>query len=119
MIKRLLFPILFLLAIQANGQPHIVHLVLFQLKPGVSKTDVRYLECLEQFRQMPQKISQIKNWSFGPNFSERAIAYDIGLYSTFANKKDLEDYLVHPVHQEAVRALKEIATWHIADYEVP
>lgn len=101
----------------ASAQRQVTHLVLFKLKPGVAKTDERYKTCMKAMREMPAKIKQIENWDMGENFSERPVAFDVGLSAVFASKKDLQIYLAHPVHVEAVAAWKEIADWNIVDFE--
>lgn len=92
------------------------HLVLFKLKPGISRTDSRVVEGINSMKELKSKIKEIKVLECGPNFSERPIAVDIGLYTLFASKEDLEIYLKHPAHQELVKNWKELADWTIADF---
>lgn len=92
-------------------------MVLFKLKAGIAKTDERYKNSLKLMREMPGKIKQIENWDMGENFSDRPVAFDVGLSAVFASKKDLQAYLAHPAHVEAVAAWKEIADWNIVDFE--
>lgn len=101
------------------GQKKVAHVVLFKLKQGISKEDPRFVACLETMKTLPQKIPQIQEFSCGKNFSDRPVAFEAGLYSTFASRADLQTYLNHPAHKEAANALKEIADWNIADYEIP
>ena len=101
----------------ASAQKQVTHLVLFKLKAGIAKADERYKACLKSMREMPAKIKQIENWDMGENFSDRPVAFDVGLSAVFASKKDLQTYLAHPAHVEAVAAWKEIADWNIVDFE--
>ena len=101
----------------ASAQKQVTHLVLFKLKTGIAKTDERYKTCLKLMREMPAKIKQIENWDMGENFSDRPIAFDVGLSAVFASKKDLQTYITHPAHVEAVAAWKEIADWNMVDFE--
>lgn len=108
-----------LLSIQSFGQGKVAHLVLFKLKPGIEKSDTRFQAILSEMKKMPDKIPAIKEWKFGENFSERPIAYDAGLYCTFSNHQELQNYLKHPAHVALGKQLAEIAEWHIADFEIP
>ncbi|HRH33443.1 MAG TPA: Dabb family protein [Catalimonadaceae bacterium] len=103
----------------SSGQSKVVHLVLFKLKPGILTTDPRLTACLDTLKNLPTKIPQIQEFTCGKNFSDRSVAFDVGLYSTFASKADLHLYLNHPAHQSAAKAMKEIAEWNVADYEIP
>lgn len=119
-IRRILLTLIFLAIYTASfGQAKVAHLVLFKLKPGINKSDPRFLACLETMKNLPSKIPQILAFSCGENFSDRSVAFDAGLYSTFVNKSDLQVYLNHPSHQDAAKAMKEIAEWNIADFEIP
>lgn len=99
------------------AQKQVTHMVLFKLKPGVLKSDERYKNCLRQLKELPSKISEIQDWDSGENFSDRPVAYDVGLIAEFKSRKDLAKYLAHPDHVAAVNAWKEIADWNIVDFE--
>jgi hypothetical protein len=108
----------FLLAAKVSfAQKAVTHLVMFKLKEGISKEDERYKAAYQLLSDLPKKIKNIEDWSFGENFSTRPIAYDLGLVSVFDSKKDLNDYLTHPAHVEAANAMKPLADWHIVDFE--
>jgi Stress responsive A/B Barrel Domain len=118
-MKKIPFLFLFLFSFtwETFSQGQVTHLVLFKLKPGIMKTDPRYKEAVSKLNALPGKIRFIADWSAGENFSTRPIAFDFGLHVVFESKKDLQNYLIHPAHIEAVNAWKEIAEWNIADYE--
>jgi hypothetical protein len=99
------------------AQKQVTHLVMFKLKPGITKEDPKYLSAYALMKDLPKKIKDIEDWSFGENFSTRPIAYDVGLISVFNSKKDLQNYLTHPAHIEVVNAWIEIADWNIVDFE--
>ena len=101
---------------QAAAQS-VKHVVLFKLKPGISKTDPRVATGMEKMRTMQKTIPLIAALECGINFSERPVAQDIGLYTTFKNRADLQEYLRHPAHVELVQYWKELADWTIADFE--
>jgi len=114
---KLLFWILFCFSLPIHAQKQVTHLVLFKLKPGITKTDDRYKLALEKLKILPRKISDMKDCNMGENFSQRPIAYDFGLSVVFSSRKKLDQYLNHPEHLEVVTAWKEIADWHIVDFE--
>jgi len=113
----LVFTILFLFWCQGMAQVQVTHLVLFKLKTGIDKKDVRFEKAKAALRELPKKIPFIADWSAGENFSIRSIAYDFGLHVVFDSKKDLQNYLVHPAHVESANLWKEIADWNIVDFE--
>jgi len=108
---------LFFLSVVAHGQVQVTHLVLFKLKPGVLKNDEHLLKAIEMLKTLPTKIPFISDWSAGENFSTRPIAYDYGLHAVFESRNDLQQYLVHPAHVEAVNLWKQVADWNIVDFE--
>lgn len=111
-----LFAIVFLLGFGAKGQ-QVKHLVLFKLKSGIGKTDPRVLDGMAQMKNIQKLIPEIKSLECGLNFSDRPIAYDIGLYTVFKNREDLATYLKHPAHQQLSAYWKALAEWNIADFE--
>ncbi len=76
------------------------HIVLFKLKPaaeGASKEEnakkiKRDLEALKAV------IPQIRHIEVGINAISSDAAYDIAIYSEFANEADLNAYAKHPEH---------------------
>ncbi len=105
------------LPILVFGQKQVTHLVLFKLKPGITKTDQRYKTAVEALETLPQKISFISDWRAGENFSTRPIAFDYGVCLILESKADLQNYLVHPAHVQAANLWKEIADWNLVDFE--
>ena len=95
----------------------IRHLVLFKLKAGVARDDPRIPEWMRLIDQLPREIPSSVEWEFGWNITERPIAYDFGLNSSFRTREDLAAYLPHPAHQAMVGVAKQVADWVICDYE--
>ncbi|MBG0854063.1 Dabb family protein [Streptomyces spinoverrucosus] len=95
----------------------IRHLVLFKLNEGVERDDPRVVEGVERFRALDGKIPEIRSWELGWNFSDRPIAYDFAINSSFDDQDALRRYVEHPEHQAGVTLWREFATWVIADYE--
>jgi hypothetical protein len=95
----------------------IVHVVLFRLKPGVAKDDSRVQSALADLAALKGRIDGIGDWEVAANFTDRPIASDFALYSTFANRESLAAYVPHPEHQAFVAKMREVADWTLADYE--
>lgn len=95
----------------------IRHLVLFKLGEGVERDDPRVTEGVDAFRALDGSIAEIRSWELGWNFSDRPIAYDFAINSSFDDRAALDRYLDHPDHQAGVALWREFATWVIADYE--
>ncbi|MEV7993212.1 Dabb family protein [Streptomyces sp. NPDC086077] len=95
----------------------IRHLVLFKLDEGVERDDPRVVEGVEAFRALDGRIDEIRSWELGWNFSDRPIAHDFAINSSFDDRAALGRYLEHPDHQAGVALWREFATWVIADYE--
>lgn len=112
----MLFGLLLLFQLQSRAQTGLHHLVLFKLKPGISKDDQRFKAAALQLQSLADSIPQIIDFRAGENISDRPIAVDYGLMVLLANEKTLKAYLEHPAHKRAVAAWKEIADWTIADF---
>ena len=95
----------------------LVHLVLVKLKPGVSPTDPRVPAWEAKLKELQHKCPGIVRFECGFNFTDRPVAYDIGINMAFDTKENLLAYGPHPAHQEVVVMLREIADWIICDYE--
>ena len=93
------------------------HIVLLKLKPDVSRDDPRVREGLAFLIALRGQIDGIDRWEHGWNFTQRPIAYDFGLYSSFVSRAALEAYGPHPAHQAAVGKLRELFDWVLCDFE--
>jgi len=96
-----------------------VHLVLVKLSPGVARDDPRVAKWVAAFKKLEHQCSGIVRFEYGFNFTDRPVAYDIGINMAFDTKENLVAYGPNPAHQEVVAALREIADWVICDYETP
>ena len=94
-----------------------VHLVLIKLKPGVTRADSRVPAWEAKFKALKDKCEGIVRFEYGFNFTDRPVAYDIGINMAFDTRENLVAYGPNPAHQEVVVALREIAEWVICDYE--
>ena len=93
------------------------HIVLLRLKPGVTRDDARVRDALAALVALRGQIEGIARWEHGWNFTQRPIAYDFGLYSSFASRAALDAYGPHPAHQAVVAQLREVMDWVLCDFE--
>jgi len=78
----------------------IKHIVMWKLKAsaeGASREqNVKILKA--ELETLKKKIPLIRHIEVGINMMPSEAAYDIALYSEFANEKDLDSYQKHPEH---------------------
>lgn len=117
-MKKLIFFWFFVVSLSfaASAQEGLHHLVLFKLKPGIRKEDLRVMQAVELLKELKNKIPAIIDMRAGENISGRPVAVDFGLMVMVANEKSLQNYLDHPAHKAVTDAWKEIADWTIADF---
>jgi hypothetical protein len=76
------------------------HIVLFKLKPaaeGASKEE-NAKKIKRDLEALKGKIPQIRHLEVGINTVPSDAAYDVAIYSEFANEADLAIYAKHPEH---------------------
>lgn len=95
----------------------INHIVLLRLKPGFTRDDPRVREAITTLTSLREQIAGIERWDHGWNFTQRPVAYDFALDSTFRSRADLDAYGPHPAHQAAIMKLREVADWVLCDFE--
>ncbi len=78
----------------------IKHIVMWRLKAsaeGASREqNAKILKT--ELEALKKKIPLIRHIEVGINMMPSEAAYDVALYSEFANEKDLESYQKHPEH---------------------
>lgn len=95
----------------------IRHYVLFKFKAGVSWDDARAQAAEQMAAKVGGEVLELHEWTVGRNISTRPVAYDFIVVGLLDDMDAVERYLVHPFHQEAIRAWREISDWAIADVE--
>jgi hypothetical protein len=92
---------------QTDNQHHrlLRHVVLFSFKSDSKPADIKKVE--DAFRQLPQKIKEIKAFEWGTNNSPEGLAQGFThcFLVSFASEKDREIYLPHPAHKAFVELL--------------
>ena len=73
-----------------------VHLVLIKLKPGITRTDPRVPAWEAKFKGLKDKCAGIVRFEFGYNFTDRPVAYDIGINMAFDTRENLVAYGPQP-----------------------
>lgn len=103
-MKLLLTFLLGLIMSQANAQTtdtsrQLRHVVLFKFKESSTAADIKKVETA--FRQLPQKIKEIKSLEWGTNNSPEGLAQGFThcFFLTFASEADRAAYLPHPDHK--------------------
>ena len=92
----------------------VKHIVVYKLKEGVQKGDaVKIIASV--LEPLVGKIPGLLHLEIRPCFQ----GMDYALYSEFESRKALEDYAVHPLHQEAKKQFHHFINTRVAaDYEV-
>ena len=91
------------------------HVILFKLKEENKEKNSK--ELVKQLIGLKDTIGQIKEMQAGVNVSTSGNAYDVGMYSVFANNEDLQAYRVRPEHQEVLEYIKQVVEeMHVVDY---
>ncbi len=120
--KRLLFrAATHLSLIPWKGKHVIKHIIMLKLKEnalGKSKTEnARIIK--RDLESLRSTIKEIRHLEVGINVTGGPDAYDVALYSEFADKNALETYMNHPDHVkvgEFVRSVRESRI--VVDYEI-
>ncbi len=78
----------------------IKHIVMWKLKDtaegGTREQNAKKMK--HELEALKNKIPQIRRIEVGINMVPSDAAYDVALYSEFANEKDLDAYQKHPEH---------------------
>jgi hypothetical protein len=86
------------------------HIVLFKLKEhaeGAGKAE-NAEKAKEALETLAKKIPQVRRLEVGINNIPSDAAYDIAIYSEFADEKDLSLYMRHPEHVKAADFLGKV-----------
>jgi len=95
----------------------IRHIVLFRLSDR-STQNIR--QAADVLRGLAGKVPQLRGLEVGVDVVRSERSYDIALTATFDSLGDLQEYQVHPAHQEVVKYMNRVRESAVAaDYEVP
>lgn len=98
----------------------IKHIVMWRLKDsaaGASREE-NAKKLKQSLEDLKDKIGDIKALEVGINFNASPAAFDVVLYSEFADRDGLDSYQNHPEHLKIVDFVGEIRTDRaVVDYE--
>jgi len=98
----------------------VTHIVMWKLKDTAEgNTKEENAKIIKQkLEALADKIDVIQRIEVGLDFNGSEMAYDVALYSVFADREGLDTYQNHPAHLEAagfVRSVVQART--VVDYE--
>lgn len=97
------------------------HIVLFKLKPsaeGATK-ETNSIKIKTELEALAGKIPQIRKMEVGINCIPGDAAYDVAIYSEFANEADLSTYMKHPEHVKVAEFIGKVRESRVVvDYVV-
>ena len=92
----------------------IKHIVMWTLQ---DKNDAPMVK--QTLEDLKNKIPSIIDIEVGIDFSATDASADVVLYSTFANRDDLNAYVAHPDHQAVIPMMQHVTTSRkVVDYEI-
>ncbi|HEY6438146.1 MAG TPA: Dabb family protein [Ignavibacteriaceae bacterium] len=100
----------------------IKHIVLWRLNESAygndKKTNAGLLK--EKLLAIEGKVEGLHKVEVGFDFSNEKDSCDVVLYSEFENKESLQQYQIHPDHEEIKKWLSEVRyERRVVDYEIP
>lgn len=85
----------------------LTHIVCWKYKAETSEE--QRADHIERLRALPEVIPNIVSFSVGRDILHLERSFDTGLVAVFPDRAALEDYTVHPQHQEVAALGKELA----------
>lgn len=93
----------------------LTHIVLFKLKDNSA---AKVEETAQILRNMEGKIEQLKYIEVGVDVLHSERSYDIALITKFDSMAALDEYQVHPIHQEVIKHMQQVRESSVSvDYE--
>lgn len=97
------------------------HIVLFKLKPSAegATREQNALRMVGMLHDLRATIPEVRHIEAGVNTVPSDAAYDVAIYSEFADEKDLALYMKHPEHQKVVEFVKKVVESRVVvDYKI-
>lgn len=99
----------------------IKHIVMWKLKEHAEgagrEQDIARMK--RELEALKTKIPQVRHIEVGMNIITSDAAYDVALYSEFANEQDLNIYLKHPEHLRIAEFVGKIRESRVVvDYKI-
>ncbi len=99
----------------------VKHIVFWKLrKSALGKSKAENAELIkEKLEALNGRIPGLLSLEVGFDFSQTKDSADIAAYCTFANRDDLDKYLMHPEHEAVVPFIVKVTNeLRVADYEI-
>lgn len=95
----------------------VKHIVMWNIKDDMDK--VSTIQKLKtQLEALAEKIPVINKIELGANYMSSESAHDIVLYSEFASKSALDEYINHPEHKKVGEYVRSVVKDRVSvDYE--
>ena len=88
---------------------------MFQFKDENKTKNIKIVQ--EKLENLVAKIESLESMEVGVNFTDSPRAFDLSLYSTFADKEALQAYAIHEEHLKVVAFIKDVTTQSkVVDY---
>jgi len=84
----------------------IVHIVMLKFKDENKEANMQVIK--KRLNALVELIPALQSMEVGVDFNKSQRAFDLSLYSTFLDEKDLQAYAVHPEHLKVVELIKEM-----------
>jgi hypothetical protein len=99
----------------------IKHIVLWKLKNSAegARKEQNAQKIKTELEALKKNIQLIRHIEVGINMMPSEAAYDVALYSEFANEKDLDSYQKHPDHIKIADFISKIRESRVViDYKI-
>ena len=96
----------------------VKHIVLWNIQEGLEKEEV--LNKLKAtLEPLTKEIPFLLKAEVGFNYNSTEAARQVSLYTEFATREDLDNYIVHPAHKKAGEYVRSVVCDRVVvDYEI-
>lgn len=96
----------------------VKHIVMWNIQAGLDK-EATYQTLKSKLEALPSEIEFLLKVEVGRRFNDSDTCRDVVLYTEFASKEDLANYIVHPAHKEVGSYVRSVVCDRVdVDYEV-
>lgn len=85
----------------------LTHIVCWKYKAETTEQEIE--THITKLKNLPNAISNILSFEVGRDVLHLERSFDTGLVATYPNREALDEYTIHPAHQEVVALGKQIA----------
>ena len=96
---------------------HIIMFKFSEVKNDEEKSEMTE-RMIKSFSPLKDKIGVVKSYEIGVNSKKTDFSYDIVITSEYESWEDLDTYIKHPYHQNAIKLNQDIKKEKaVVDYE--